>query len=644
MESKGDGKGMLSFSKSMSLILLVVLVTSVLFAHVFLVHASGSIVRTQVVGYGFQNQYEEMTTTYTFGFDGSLNVKNTLGYQFVFPTPKFQPAFAPEVTLWENETHVAQHFFVSGPRTNPKGVTTIYTLDLTVFFDFSVLENGAKITLQGTTNDTDSEIEYEFENPRSASVSNTTTRYRIGNIYFDWADLEGATAFEFAENKLKVKFAAEFNLDPTIVSEGSESATSAPTQRKLHYAYNLWWAFYLEASLPRWRTSSSGGSWSTERYIDTSGSLTYGADFSVCFRDTTLDYIADSYYRRGTLDSLGTITWADVEKHITSEVYGVIAVDSNGYPYVSSGEASGAWVTKSSLNNGTWSTAGGYPLKLASLNGGTATSIVALNTNKMYVVYTNATSSVPAIFRGRLFNGSAWETEETITTSLSTLPLDFSLIAIGDDVHLVFIESANERLTYVKRDSATEWGSEVTLSTVQRSSPSISKASTDLYVHSYQASGSLLIQTKYDSTTSSWSEISSTAIESIDDSTLISAETANSLNEVGVLFTTEANNVKFAKFTTWPPEIEETETSSSTTPSEGKPPANQTVTEPVSPLPNLGLWGLIGAVGLIAVGGILAATGSSSSSSHGYRRSSSSRTRYSRPPRPRKTTYRKVKG
>lgn len=75
--------------------------------------------------------------------------------------------------------------------------------------------------------------------------------------------------------------------------------------------------------------------------------------------------------------------------------------------------------------------------------------------------------------------------------------------------------------------------------------------------------------------------------------------------------------------------------SSSTPPSyEEKPSTKEIITEKPSPLPNLGLWGIIGGVGLIAVGGI--ATGLSRSRrkpSHYSKSPSQSKAKYRVPPR-----------
>ena len=606
-----------------------------------IVHAAEPIIRTQVVGYGFQNQYEEMTTTYTFGFDGSLNVENTFGYQFVFPQPKFQPALPVVVDITENSSHVVQHFFVNG--TDKQGL--VQTLDLRVFFDFSVFVDGAKISLIGTSTDPDSEIEYEFENPRSAAVSNTTTRFRIGNIYFDWEDLQGATAFEFAANKLKVKFAASFSLDPSIVSTASSfSATADVFQRKVAYAQGRWWVFYSGSNKVAVRSSVDGASWSS---ASTFSSADFGTAFAIWQHGNYFDIVSDNavnvQYRRGLFNADGTITWSTAFQNValtTGRTPNVvsIAVDSAGTPWIFYAASNLPKVTKSDFNNGTWSTSTGYPLTLNSTAsyywGGV---IVALASQKIYVAYDCSSNFVKDPLFGKLYNGTAWQSEEQISSGDAWSFFTFSGVAVEDTLYFAYPTSTE--VVFRVRDSVTGWGSETAFDFLTNDF-CLSTASSVIYLF-HETSSGLAWRSFADNVWSTDAGISESSFTGL--TTLKSATTSYELGYVYTL-SSAPYYVKFGKITTQEPSIPEVFLPAGhppVTPSEL--PSNRTTAVKPSPLPNLGLWGLIGAVGLIAVGGVLAAT-SSSSSSHGYRKSSAAKPRYSPPSRPRKTTYRKVKG
>ena len=97
-----------------------------------------------------------------------------------------------------------------------------------------------------------------------------------------------------------------------------------------------------------------------------------------------------------------------------------IAVDTDGYPFViytnkTPGYDYNNYITKSSANNGTWVTAGGYPLTLTSNNGKEGVAIVSyLDSNKIYALYT-----IVDTLYGRYYNGSSWQTAETLASGSS---------------------------------------------------------------------------------------------------------------------------------------------------------------------------------------------------------------------------------
>jgi hypothetical protein len=643
---------------AIKLIALIALVSTVLFSYVFLAHAAGPIVRTQVVGYGFQNEYEEMTTTYTFGLDGNLNVENNLGYQFYFPQPRFQPDLPILVDVTENSSHVIQHFYLNGVDKHGQA----QTLDLRVYFDFTVFEVGAKISLVGITTDVDSEIEYEFENPRSANFASNITSYRIGNILFDWSDLEGATTFEFTSNKLKVKFAAVFNLDPSIVTEVARYATKYSFQRKTFGAQGRYWVFYpaLSHNALQWRTSTDGGTWS-DAATAVSGLVGFeGPMFGLDVHNDTVDlayYTSNPSeyikYKRGTLNADGSITWGTVYTvydAFTNELVDVvnIFVDVNGYPYVFYANESASpnhniFVTKSDTNDSSWSTASGFPVTLGAWSFSCAYAGVDLTNGGVYVFFNNDGS-----LHAKYYDGSNWNVTEDIA-ALDTAQ-SFSVVAIENTVYASFrYESPYGIDLTMKTVGDTSWSTVTIRDDTHGYMPTLSKHENTIYVF-YLVDPLTSVEWKiYDISTKTVGTASNIEDVKVVSETLTSFYESEN-NELGFVYTTwfTPYYVKFHKIACPPPPPPEEEPPPPTfsgeygeSEKEEKPPANETAAEP-SPLPNLGLWGLVGAVGLIAVGGVL--TASSSSSSHSsYRKSSAPKRRYSSPPRQQKTRYSKVK-
>jgi hypothetical protein len=262
------------------------------------------------------------------------------------------------------------------------------------------------------------------------------------------------------------------------------SGTRTPPQRKAFYAAGRFWAFYYNNGNIVCRTSTDGSTWSSETVIR-AGDL--GANLSVCFDGTYVHYACARsavwiYYRRGTPNSDGSITWSAAEQTITETVAcqdPSMAVDSNGYPWIAyhyGGTNDKRWrVRKSSKKDGTWATEHTWDLY-------TDTSIepfgalVALTDGKMYSVYYGMAADEHV--RGQLCTADVWGDEEIASASHiddgDYSPL--SATAIGDDVHLVFLEAITLDVTYAKRTSGVGWGAEETVDSagVAQSAPAIS--------------------------------------------------------------------------------------------------------------------------------------------------------------------------
>jgi len=413
---------------------------------------------------------DELVSTYVFNVNGSVFMYDNKGTEFFIPAPSFQPQGNHTVALLTNSTHAIHAFNVLNG-----------TLNLWVTYYIEYSERIVKVTLNGTTTDEDAEVEFEFENPKSLPLHNTTTSMQIGLITYDWADLIGTTDFEAYLNRLKIKFNATFFLDPSIVSAVQDtSATTNRFQRSLASSGDYYYAFYNNNSKLLYRYSSDGGSWSDETVV---GTCNNGGYFSLWANSTHIDYSLYQIglrYRRGTFGSNGPISWVTAEnivKNDGSAFPSFIAVDSQGYPYITYSTGSAFKIFKSSLNNGSWANATGYPQTLSSsASAYWEGSLVPLSNSKMYAVFSKASAFADYTKAlGRLYNGTGWEPEENASTSVLWSSLGHSIVSKTDDVHLVFMDSTGLD-KYVKRTYGVGWGSETTLPFTS-TFPVISKAS-----------------------------------------------------------------------------------------------------------------------------------------------------------------------
>jgi hypothetical protein len=201
------------------------------------------------------------------------------------------------------------------------------------------------------------------------------------------------------------------------------------------------------------------------------------------------------YYRAGTPNSDGTITWLDAEQNVTTgesntgHLWPTIAIDSGGYPWIAYARKNVtentryAYITKSSTNTGTWTTASGFPHQLSSENYTCIQVLVVPLTNqKVLAIASNAHTPIKSF----QWNGSSWGTQQNITSSIADVSIFFSAVNQGDDVHLAFVKNSTYDLVYAKYNYSSDlWGTETTIQSAvnETSSPvlSIDTSTNDLY-------------------------------------------------------------------------------------------------------------------------------------------------------------------
>lgn len=420
---------------------------------------------------------------------------------------------------------------------------------------------------------------------------------------------------------------AMLSLSALFVAQVSASVTTNrgyilyPNQRKVAYEAGLWWAIYSTLTDFYYKTSVDGNVWSTEKYL-CSGQ---GSDFAAEVNGTDFHYARSSVstglmYRKGTLGTNGYIAWVAAEQLVIADTlaeFPVIAVDSSNRPWVtySTDADMKRYVTHSTLSNGTWSTAAGYPLILANLVSYESFPIVDLSSNQMYVAYRGSSGGT----KGRLYNGTGWESEETISaTSLSMI----NLVQNDDLISLSGFTTASAGgypVTYTYTVHFTQRISG-TWSALYTDFPTWSKTSQQVVSHETltQNSSSVYLTIQQPSEIHIWlyrnsewtiaKDIVDTCIQSIN---AIAETTAN--YELGLLYQRVDGTIydlKFVKITTLPPQIPEEEVPAGppTNPTwspyeEEKPPVE--LKKPFI-LPKLGVYGILGAVGLVTLGGVMA--------------------------------------
>ena len=270
------------------------------------------------------------------------------------------------------------------------------------------------------------------------------------------------------------------NPDPTIIATTSGGATYNMYQGKVFkVSSGNYFVFYSDDTNLVYKCSSNGATFGSAQTVR---ACSENSDFSVYWDGTHIHYTYSGgavnqplYYRRGTLNGTGTgFDWDDDEQTVLNEagvgyVEPSVTADSSGCPwigYLRLWNLDWPYVIKSSLNNGTWSTASGFPYQLSATSDLCwRVSLVKLSSSQVYAVYASSGSPI----KGQLWNSTAWGSEESVSSSNIALVYScFSAVSLyNDDIHLVFIKySFPHPIIHVKRTYGTGWGSE----TIVRSS------------------------------------------------------------------------------------------------------------------------------------------------------------------------------
>jgi hypothetical protein len=188
---------------------------------------------------------------------------------------------------------------------------------------------------------------------------------------------------------------------------------------------------------------------------------------------------ANIYYRQGTANSDGTITWDSAEVQVCTDAGydAVVCKDSNGYPWIAyyKYNAFVLYVVKASTTNGSsW----GTPYALwTSVSANSEIGLVPLTNGRMLAIK----AYVGTQLKSKLYDGSSWGSEVGVSSSNIQDTARWDLAADGDNVHLVFIKQTSYDVVYIKYTYSSGWGTEETVesSTVDQAQPAVSFKSTN---------------------------------------------------------------------------------------------------------------------------------------------------------------------
>lgn len=250
----------------------------------------------------------------------------------------------------------------------------------------------------------------------------------------------------------------------TVDTSTNNNAVQYNFQRKSFYAEGLFWAFYSDGTDAGWEFTNDPTNWAGA--FTSIGACALGHNFSIWFDGTYIHYArADSFdlfYRRGTPENDGTITWSaeqTVKDGLFNDRYMTpcITVDTNGYAWIGvyNDQIDGddlPVVVKNNNNDGTWALDFAYELSAVNYAWYRVCPIPLIG-GKMYVVYCRDAQTP----RGKLYD-AGWGVEEADLADHSIEEsYQFSVVAIGDNVHFVYNRDGTNQIRHNERVWGVGW-------------------------------------------------------------------------------------------------------------------------------------------------------------------------------------------
>jgi hypothetical protein len=243
------------------------------------------------------------------------------------------------------------------------------------------------------------------------------------------------------------------------------ATVSTVYQRKTFLFNGTYWLFYCNGTNLFYANSLDGLNWSKPVTI-ASGLSASG--MSVWFENGTIHYTHTEgldvpvTFRKGQITG-NEIVWEAEQEIVLGasnyEYYNAYStVDSEGRPWVSfmrsEDDFPDTWYTvqvtrANSPTAGQWSP----PMQISNTSLlPLRPCLIPLPDAQIYAVYVSQNG-----IEGKLWNGTNWQTEESITIRHPVKDYAFSAVGLNGEVHLAFVENATNRLYHYRRFASGEW-------------------------------------------------------------------------------------------------------------------------------------------------------------------------------------------
>lgn len=370
----------------------------------------------------------------------------------------------------DNGNKLAIQAYSPNPKITQEGDIVIQDyVTLQILYDFSRKDNIVKITYKGDYKGIISipiipEVSKEDISSKSEVSGNAINigKYSddgifVSGISYNCDDAEGAITL--TDNSINIIADGIFNIDPSIV--GTTTGTDrlgAVGHRETVYAEGRHWVFYGDGTNWGWRTSTDGVTWGNFTAIGAgTGYDTLGTIF---YDGTYLHYLRGGiYYRRGDLESNGSISWSASEQTVASGDYfqKSICVNTSGYPYLAvyNNTASRIEIWGSSTNDGTWSTAAGFPYQPVANNGRYAQVVPLIDGDILAIQVRGSSNDIYSLE----YDASAgtWGGALTVNDNSSMRAIrTISATAYNGTVYLTWVNSVYD--IYCDQYNGTSWG------------------------------------------------------------------------------------------------------------------------------------------------------------------------------------------
>lgn len=262
-----------------------------------------------------------------------------------------------------------------------------------------------------------------------------------------------------------------------------------PQTRKVGVGAGRIWVFYIDSDWLCFKSSTDGTTWSTITQIthdvpygseDMEAAIYIGGLSSTHIHLAYLDNLFDPHYRRGVLNTNGTITWGNDYEVYGANNYGQISVSCNseGYPFVGAsyhGANTGlSAVWNCGQNDGTWLTSTANTLKTRTASGKhfhSAVSLLDFTDGKMAAVYClGATDGADLVYVRDWDDGWGGEVSTTIYANSQY----WSATSHNDVAYIAIDETTTGDIEYLTWSTASGMSAATTLHSGAAVAPQIS--------------------------------------------------------------------------------------------------------------------------------------------------------------------------